>query len=112
VPGRLIESPPGFHKRPTAFSRSIAPADIRTALDQINDPHGVPILPLTGMFVAAAQLTRNGIAINYDGAYDNDDWNAVGDIFPPLVHWTVENLAFVEHESYLCDPTHPLCPVQ
>jgi hypothetical protein len=36
----------------------------------------------------------------------------VGDIFPPLVHWTVENLAFVEHESYLGDPTHPLCPVQ
>jgi hypothetical protein len=62
------------------------------------------------MFVAAAHLTRNGIAINYDGAYNNDDWNAVGDIFPPLVHWTVENVVFVEHESYLCDPTHPLCP--
>jgi len=90
----------------------VTPADIRAALDQINDPHGFRVKPIAGNFVAAAQQIRVGHAVNYDGAYDNDDWNAVGDIFPPLVHWTVENLAFVEHESYLCDPAHPLCPVQ
>jgi ABC-type branched-subunit amino acid transport system substrate-binding protein len=90
----------------------VTPGGIRAALDTINDPHGVPIVPAVASFAVAGVLAKLGVPMNYDGAYNNDDWNAVGDIFPPLVHWTVENNAFVEHESYLCDPANPLCPVQ
>jgi len=90
----------------------ITPALIKAALDTINDPNGVTIRPSVASFQAAHFLAKAGHPMNYDGAYDADDWNAVGDIFPPLVHWTVENNAFVEHESYLCNPANPLCPVQ
>jgi len=87
-------------------------AEIRAALDTINDPNGVTIRPSVTNFKIASVVAKAGLPMNYDGAYDADDWNAVGDIFPPLVHWTVDNLTFVEHESYGCDPAHPLCPVQ
>ena len=50
-----------------------------------------------------------GLPINYDGAYNADDWNAVGDIFPPLVHWKVEGGQFVETQQLQCDPAHPTC---
>jgi hypothetical protein len=90
----------------------VTPADVREALTEINEPHGVKIRPATASFAAAALLVLGGVPINYDGAYDADDWDAAGDIFPPLVHWTVENGVFVEHESYLCDPQNPLCPAQ
>ena len=57
----------------------------------------------------AAQLIQDGWPINYEGAYNPDDWNAVGDIFPPLVHWKVESGQFVEYEQFQCNPQHPLC---
>jgi hypothetical protein len=90
----------------------VTPADVRGALTKINEPHGVKIRPAITSFAAAGLLAFAGVPINYDGAYNADDWDAAGDIFPPLVHWTVENGAFVEHESYLCNPQNPLCPVQ
>jgi ABC-type branched-subunit amino acid transport system substrate-binding protein len=90
----------------------VTPDAIRAALDTINAPHGVPIVPAVASFAVAGVLAKLGVPMNYDGAYNNDDWDAVGDIFPPLVHWTVENNAFVEHESYLCNTANPLCPVQ
>jgi hypothetical protein len=90
----------------------VTPRDIREALTKINDPHGVKVRPSVASFAVGAVLAFTGVPINYDGAYNADDWNAVGDIFPPLVHWSVENGAFVEHESYLCNPANPLCPAQ
>ena len=43
---------------------------------------------------SAIRLVAKGKAINYEGAYNSDDWDAVGDMFPPLVHWKVENQQF------------------
>jgi hypothetical protein len=57
-------------------------------------------------------LIGQGKPINYEGAYNALDWDAVGDIFPLLVHWKVENQQFVEYELYNYDPQHPLCPVK
>jgi hypothetical protein len=89
----------------------VTPSAVRAALTTINDPHGLRIRPTVWHYKLAALAIRLGLPINYQGAYNKDDWNAVGDIFPPLVHWKVENGQFVELESYRCDPANPLCPV-
>jgi ABC-type branched-subunit amino acid transport system substrate-binding protein len=89
---------------------AVTPADIRTGLTRINAKQGRLITPTVVDFTAAARLARQGKPINYHGAYDATGWDAVGDIFPPLVHWTVEKGHFVEHELYECTPQHPLCP--
>jgi hypothetical protein len=90
----------------------VTAADIREGLTKINNPTGRKIRPRADDFGTAAQLVKQGKLINYEGAYNSDDWDAVGDIFPPLVHWKVENQQFVEYELYQCDPQHPLCPVK
>jgi len=90
----------------------ITAADIREGLTKINNPAGRKIRPRVDDFSAAARLVKQGKPINYEGAYNSDDWDAVGDIFPPLVHWKVENQQFVEYELYQCDLQHPLCPVK
>ncbi len=87
-------------------------ASIRDALTKINRPRTVKIRPAVASYLSAAALAFVGLPFNYEGAYDSNDWDAVGDIFPPLVHWSVTNGAFVESESYLCNPANPLCPVQ
>jgi hypothetical protein len=61
-------------------------------------------------FAAAIKAIANGKPVNYKGAYDSDDWDGAGDMFPPLVHWKVENEQFVEYELYRCSPQRPLCP--
>ena len=88
----------------------VGPADIRAALSTINDPDGTVIRPTVSDLARAADLIHHRQPINYQGAYDNVDWNAVGDIFPRMVHWKVQNGQFVEIESFTCDPAHPLCP--
>ena len=90
----------------------VTAAAIREGLTRINDPAGTKIRTTVKDFRAAAQLIGQRKPINYEGAYNSDDWDAVGDIFPPLVHWKVENSQFVEYELYQCDPQHPLCPVK
>ena len=90
----------------------VTAADIREGLTKINNPAGRKIRPRVDDFSSGAQLVKQGKPINYEGAYNSDDWDAVGDIFPPLVHWKVENQQFVEYELYQCDPQHPLCPVK
>jgi hypothetical protein len=57
-------------------------------------------------------LIAKGKPIIYEGAYDSGDWDAAGDMFPPLVHWKVENQQFVEYELYRCSPQQPLCPAK
>ena len=56
------------------------------------------------------KLIEKGKPINYEGAYSPNDWNSVGDIFPPLVHWKVEKGQFKEYEQYDCGPTTAFCP--
>jgi ABC-type branched-subunit amino acid transport system substrate-binding protein len=100
--GRASSSDPGV----------LTPADVRQGLTQINDPNGAIIRPKVRDFRRAARLIRKGCPINYEGAFNPDDWNSAGDIFPPLVHWKVQNQQFSELEYFQCDPQHPLCPVK
>jgi ABC-type branched-subunit amino acid transport system substrate-binding protein len=92
--------------------REVTAADIREGLTKINNLAGTKIRPTVDDFASAAQLIGQGKPINYEGAYNSLDWDAVGDIFPPLVHWKVENAQFVEYELYDCSPQKPLCPVK
>ena len=90
----------------------VTPADIRQALTKIHDPAGRKILPTVGDFASAVGAMRQGRPINYQGAYYAGGWDAAGDMFPPLVHWKVENGQFVEYELYHCSPEKPLCPTK
>lgn len=89
----------------------VTPAGIRAGLTKINNPHGVKIKPTVADFRKAARLIRLGVNINYEGAFDSIDWDAAGDMFPPLVHWKVEGGQFVEYERYDCSPSNPTCPI-
>ena len=92
--------------------REVTPEAIREGMTKLNTPAGTKIQPTVGDFASAVQLIGQGKPIFYDGAYISDGWDAAGDMFPPLVHWKVENGQFVEYELYQCDPQHPLCPVK
>ena len=92
-------------------SDEITPAGVRTGLTRINAPRALKVRPRVVDFKVAALLLKLGLPINYEGAYDKLDWDEVGDIFPPLVHWKVEDQQFVEYESFHCDVANPLCPV-
>jgi ABC-type branched-subunit amino acid transport system substrate-binding protein len=92
--------------------RDVSPADIRRGLTAINNPGGRIVRPTPDDFRAAIAAIAKGEAINYEGAYSAIDWDAAGDMFPPLVHWKVENQRFVEYELYRCSPQQPLCPTQ
>lgn len=91
--------------------KNVTPADIRVGLTKINQDCGVKIKPTVADFKKAARLIRLGLPINYEGAFDSIDWDAVGDMFPPLVHWKVEGGQFVEYERYNCSPSNPTCPI-
>ena len=93
-------------------SSDMAPRDIRQGLTKINDKRGQMVRPSVEDFGTAIGLIAQGKPIDYEGAYDSNDWDAVGDMFPPLVHWKVENQQFVEYELYRCSPQQPLCPVK
>ena len=93
-------------------SSDVAPRDIREGLTKINNKSGQMVRPSVEDFGTAIGLIAQGKPIDYEGAYDSNDWDAVGDMFPPLVHWKVENQQFVEYELYRCNPQQPLCPVK
>jgi hypothetical protein len=93
-------------------SSDVAPRDIREGLTKINDKGGQMVRPSVEDFGTAIGLIAQGKPIDYEGAYDSNDWDAVGDMFPPLVHWKVENQQFVEYELYRCSPQQPLCPAK
>jgi hypothetical protein len=92
--------------------RDVTPAEIRRALTLVNNPSGQVIRPTVADFQSAVRAIATGQSINYEGAYHSIDWDAVGDMFPPLVHWKVENQRFVEHELYRCSPQQPRCPAK
>jgi Periplasmic binding protein len=93
-----------------ARPRAVTPAQIREALTRINDKSGQKVRPTVEDFSLAIRSIAAGKPIDYEGAYNSDDWDGVGDMFPPLVHWKVEKEQFVEYELYRCSPQQPLCP--
>ncbi len=92
--------------------REVTPAAIREGLTKLSAPAATKIRPTIDDFALAVRLIGQGKPIFYDGAYISDGWDAAGDMFPPLVHWKVENGQFVEYELYDCNPQKPLCPVK
>jgi hypothetical protein len=90
--------------------RDVSPSQIRDALGRINDKSGRKVRPTVEDFELAIRVITQGKPIDYEGAYNSDGWDAVGDMFPPLVHWKVEKGQFVEYELYRCSPQQPLCP--
>ncbi len=93
-------------------NKEVSASDIRAGLEKINDPKGKKIRPTVADFAAAAKAAARGKPINYEGAYHAIDWDAAGDMFPPLVHWKVENAQFKEYELYRCTPKQPTCPTK
>ena len=89
--------------------KEVTAEGIRAGLGRINDPKGKVIRPTVADFAAAARAVASGEPINYEGAFHAIDWDARGDMFPPLVHWKVENGRFVEYEVYACSPDQPNC---
>lgn len=79
---------------------------IRAGLGRINAPNGKVTV---ADFAAAARAVASGEPMNYEGAFHAIDWDARGDMFPPMVHWKVENGRFVEYEVYACSPDQPNC---
>lgn len=93
-------------------AKEVTAAGIRSGLTTINNPKGQKIRPTIADFSAAARAAAKGKPINYEGAYHPIDWDAVGDMFPPMVHWKVENGKFVEYELYLPGPNNSMRPVR
>lgn len=87
------------------------PAAVREALTRINAPHGHAVRPTANDYAAAIRAVRAGGTIDYQGAYDPMNWDAMGNIYPQMVRWSVEHGRFVEHEVFDCTPALPLCPV-
>ena len=89
----------------------VTSVDIQQALAQINQPDGEVVRPTVQSFKKASQRIGKGRPINYQGAFHPIDWDAVADMYPPIVHWRVQGGQFVELEAYDCSPATPLCPV-
>jgi hypothetical protein len=90
--------------------RQVSSGQLRDGLAKINHQDGREVRPTIEDFGAAIAAIAKGQPINYEGAYDSDDWDSVGGMFPALVHWKVENGQFVEYELYGCSPSQALCP--
>jgi hypothetical protein len=82
---------------------------LRAGLGTLNDPQGKLIPATPPGFLQAALRIKLGQAINYDGASSAVDLTAVGEMYPALVHWRIEDGRFVELETYRCDPENPNC---
>ena len=102
----------GGRGRRQAAARRGSERTFRDGLTKINNKGGQKVRPTVEGFSSAIRLIAKGKPINYEGAYDSGDWDAAGDMFPPLVHWKVENQQFVEYELYRCSPQQPLCPAK
>jgi len=96
--------------QPLANPDDVTPSQIRDAIASISDPNGMRVIPTVDSLEGGVQQIAAGNAIHYDGAAGTCDFNAAGDLFPPLVHWKVENQQFVELEAYKCSDAQPLCP--
>jgi hypothetical protein len=96
--------------QPLANPDDVTPTQIRDAIAAISDPNGTHVIPTVDSLSSGVAQIAAGKTIDYDGASGACNFNAAGDLFPPLVHWKVENQQFVELEAYNCSDAQPLCP--
>jgi hypothetical protein len=85
------------------------PAQVRDALEQMNDPAGELVGTGASEFARAIQDIVAGRAINFQGASGNDDFDAVGNVKDRAVLWTISGGQFVETQVFDC-VTDPTCP--
>jgi hypothetical protein len=72
----------------------------------VNDPTGKIIRPRVEDFKTAVQRIDSDQPINYDGAGSSVDLDGIGENFPPIVHWKIQNGKFEELEKYDCNPSN------
>jgi hypothetical protein len=87
---------------------SLDPAVIRGNFGNISDPSGTLIRPRVADYKTAVIRLKQQRPINYDGAASPMDL-VLDEIYPDLVHWTIQSGKFVELERYRCDLDNPLC---
>jgi ABC-type branched-subunit amino acid transport system substrate-binding protein len=81
---------------------------VRDAMTKLFDPEGEVIRPIPADFGKAYNALKAGKTINYKGA-SGVHYDAAGENFPRMVHWSVEGGKFKELEAYDCSPTSPNC---
>lgn len=90
----------------------VDPTAIRDQMLSVTAADGELVRSTEAGLAQAATLILSGSPINYAGASGVGPWDAVGDTFPELVHWSVVNdgqLRFRDEEAYECSPEHPTC---
>jgi len=88
---------------------SVTGAQVRDAMQHLNDPAGTTVRTGPAALAAGITLISQGKAINYDGASGPVDWDALGNVVTRLTHFSIENQQFVDHEEYDCVAS-PDCP--
>jgi hypothetical protein len=78
----------------------VTPEQVRSSLQQLNDPAGTVIRP--GEFGKAIDELRAGRTINYEGASGGVDFDAEGNVRNVLVEWTVQSGRFVDVSHFDC----------
>ena len=96
--------------QPLANPDELTPTQIRDAMPQIHAADGTRVIPTVDSLAAGVALIAQGKPIKYDGASNALNFDAVGNLFPPLVHWKVQGQQFMELEAYDCSNEKPLCP--
>ncbi len=80
----------------------VDPAAIRDQLLLIQETDGQVIRPSADGLALAVRTMKAHMPINYVTASGTPKWDSVGNAFPQLIRWKVENDKFVEHEAYDC----------
>jgi hypothetical protein len=89
----------------------LTPEGIRDSIGRVNRTRGRKVRATPSGFARAAKLIERDRRINVDGAASSLDLTAAGEMYPNLVHWTIQGGKFVESEAYRCDPQNPVCTV-
>jgi ABC-type branched-subunit amino acid transport system substrate-binding protein len=97
--------------QPLTSADMLTPTQIRDAIPQIYATSGQRVIPTVDSLASAVSAIAQNKPIHYDGASGSCDFDGVGNLFPPLVHWKVQNQQFVELEAYNCSDAQALCPL-
>ncbi|WP_437313018.1 hypothetical protein [Sorangium sp. So ce385] len=87
----------------------VAPAQIRDALREINEPAGAVVRPGEAGFAEAIARVARGEPINYEGASGSCDFNPQGDVLMKVAYWTIEQRSFRDIAIFDC--VQPRCPL-
>ena len=105
--------------RPLSDPRKVTGAQVRDALQTLNDPAGIPVGTGPYELARAIALIRREQPINYQGASGPCDFTdpagagSGGDVgMSEILYWRIENGEFSYKELHDCRQTSSNCPVQ